>query len=849
MSSKKGETCPHCKKNYRQLAQHLAKTKLCNAKWTRELTGQLNELGYCTAIEFNPPVKLVAGLTAQEERQLRQFPANIQVPGQLPEIYETAMEESEDNEGAFPMQDSDNSLGTHDNSSVTDASEFQEIYDTTIDETFKVHLRKAAKFLPMNKDQVEAIKLLTILRRTKASLNTYETVCEWHFRANGDIKSYESLKDCDAYIPRGKLFKFLRKRYNMEEKYGIPQKIVLPYSRAGVQLMLNDTKAVFESLLTDPRVRDSDYAFWDPEDPFSVPPANLDCIEDLTTGLCFRKTWQKLIGDRGIRAILLPTPMHIDGTATGQFANLEVTQLKMTLGFWSREARDRPHFWRVLGYIPTVIKAKSRGKRILVEDNHVEAVREHEQMMQNEGLRQGVINAVPAQDYHAMLDAILAKYREIQQNGFTFDFRYKGKLCEGVEFIPFVPFIKCDTKEANTLCGAFQGGNSKNVCRYCECPRNASDNPLADYPKKTVNSVGNMINAHDAEGLMRISQQNIQNAWYKIRFGFHNKQGIHGACPMEMLHALQLGLFQCARECFFEQIGPKSECAKEINALSREYGALLSRQSERDKPKTTFSAGILSSKLMAKECTGVLLCVLAILRSKCGRSLLKKRPNFKQPGTIKDWILLVETLLEWESWMRSRRMMKNHVKRARQKHRCVPYLIKKIGKRTKGMGFKIAKFHLILHIVDDILANGVPLEVDTGSNEEGHKPTKSAAKLTQKNEETFNEQTAKRPEETHLIDLANEEIAGRPLWNYRNGFYDDSDEEEADNKENEASAEENEASAEEDEADDEDDGQLSINSGQNVTSTRGCEMKFFFNPRKDRNSHRIISHMKDGGKV
>ncbi len=132
--------------------------------------------------------------------------------------------------------------------------------------------------------------------------------------------------------------------------------------------------------------------------------------------------------------------------------------------------------------------------------------------------------------------------------------------------------------------------------------------------------------------------------------------------------------------------------------------------------------------------------------------------------------MLVETLLQWESWLKSDKMEKRHVKKAQQKHRYIMYLIKKVGRRTKGMGLKITKFHAIMHIATDILFFGVPNEVDTGSNEAGHKPAKVAAKLTQKKAATFDQQTSLRIEEVHLLDLANEEIQGRPPWIYFDGY-------------------------------------------------------------------------------
>ena len=128
----------------------------------------------------------------------------------------------------------------------------------------------------------------------------------------------------------------------------------------------------------------------------------------------------------------------------------------------------------------------------------------------------------------------------------------------------------------------------------------------------------------------------------------------------------------------------------------------------------------------------------------------------------------METLLQWERWLKSSSMEKKHVREARDKHRWIMYLMKKVGKRAARMQLKLTKFHGIVHMADDIFNFGVPMEVDTGSNESGHKATKTAARLTQKNEDTFDHQTAKRLEEVHLLDLAVLEISGYPVHNYGN---------------------------------------------------------------------------------
>ena len=266
------------------------------------------------------------------------------------------------------------------------------------------------------------------------------------------------------------------------------------------------------------------------------------------------------------------------------------------------------------------------------------------------------------------------------------------------------------------------------------CPTEDTDNHLANYPHKTKPQIVGLTVEKDFEASRKMSQQVINNATYQLRFGSQSDRGIHGACPMEMLHATLLGIFRCMRDCLFSQMGVTSKLADTINGLAQKYGELLSRQSDRDCPKTRFAQGVIRGELMAKEYPGILLCLAAVLRSTEGSEELKrKRPAvFGQEGQIEDWLLLIETLLEWEMWLKSDKMSKKHAHGARKRHQQIMYCIKKVGNRAEGMGFKISKFHQILHMVDDMFQFSTPMEYDTGANESGHKETKIAAKLTQK---------------------------------------------------------------------------------------------------------------------
>lgn len=64
----------------------------------------------------------------------------------------------------------------------------------------------------------------------------------------------------------------------------------------------------------------------------------------------------------------------------------------------------------------------------------------------------------------------------------------------------------------------------------------------------------------------------------------------------------------------------------------------------------------------------------------------------------------------------------------------------------------------ILHMADEILNFGVPLELDTDDNKSHHIPAKVAAQLTQKIKKNVEESTSKRLIEKKVLDLACMEI-------------------------------------------------------------------------------------------
>ena len=640
--------------------------------------------------------------------------------------------------------------------------------DTTMLASFQEYCWSFKKtFLPELSDaQKRGVRLMDILRRKRAPMDTFDEVMLWHFRENGELDDDERLKDAKGcgYISRQKLIADLKERYNLKDKFPVKKPLTLPFCKAKVELVCHSAWGALESLLTDPRVTDDDFWFFD-DDPFAEPPETVHLIGDLQTGEACRAAYKQY--KKTPNQIPLPIPMYIDGAQTAQMKSMPITALKMTLGLFTRTYRDKDQAWRILGHVASVSKHQSRAKKLLKKSKHIDGgcvILDDE-----EGDDSKNDPAGPPQDLHAMLDVILESFLEVQKKGFMWDLRYRGKTYKNVEFIPYVIFVKCDTQEADLLCGSYtsRGMGVKQLCRYCVCPTNDSDNPQALYPRKLVSMVKAYTDAKDLVALKDMSQQCIQNAFYKVRFSPVGDAplGIHGACASEMLHAVLLGNFAMIRDTLYEQVGKESLLAGELDSISQLFGRQFARQSERDMPKCTFTNGIREGKLNAKEYRGILLVMATIFRSKLGRDTLGTNKTFGKQK-LNDWAYLCELVLCWEAFLCQEEMTKFHALRLAAKNRFIFWLIKKVANRKTGMGLKLMKIHAITHICADIIVNGVPLEVDTGSNESGHKETKAAANMTQKNERLFDFQTGTRIDEFLLIDLAKEEMDGRKLWEY-----------------------------------------------------------------------------------
>ena len=360
--------------------------------------------------------------------------------------------------------------------------------------------------IALNDIQSKAVKIMHKLIKKRAPLDTYEEVMRWHLLECGLLKKHESLGDCPQFISRQKLMKQLRIRYHMDHQYAMPQTVVLPHCRSKIQVWKKYAQDNVLSLLTDPRWNDEDWLYVD-DDPFAPPPENSPYIEDINTGEAYIKTYKELITKPTTGQILVAIPLYIDGAVTGQFDKLQVVAMKMSIGLLNRKARDKEYAWRNLGFVTNYAKEDHRGKKIFVESGHIAAHELYVDVTSDEEAVEVDEEDDKLADYHAILSVLLESLKELIADGMVVDINYKGKLYKDCELVFFVPFVKCDGDEADKLCASFRSRTKRiqQLCRYCQCPTDETDNPKAKYPFKTEPMMKKLFEKREVEKLRKMS--------------------------------------------------------------------------------------------------------------------------------------------------------------------------------------------------------------------------------------------------------------------------------------------------------------------------------------------------------
>ena len=611
------------------------------------------------------------------------------------------------------------------------------------------------------------VELLSLLKKMRAPLSAFSDILKW--AANSNESGHIFLQGQQP--SREKAMRFLMKRFNMENLTPKHKSLYLPYSKQTVKMVYYDAHQVFASLLSCPSLnRDEHYLFSEFSSPFEVPSPDSKILGDINTGRCYHATYAHLVKDRNLD-MLFPCIIGMDKTNIDTYGRLAMEPITVSHGLLKHEFRSRPNAMRILGYICHQKRKITTG---LLFEEGIDSSGDDDSASVPDGVIDGRKDInwadLEANEIHMQISFILREsgYLNIQDKGFHWKIHFKGKIFP-VVLHPYVPFIVGDTDGHDRLCGHYTARfhTVKQLCRICECPTEKSDYSLARYPYRTAKKVNTLVAKQDLNALQAMSQKYLHNAFDSVRFGAHNNRGIFGACPGEVLHMVSLGWVKYALESFSAQVGPQSMALKQYDALCAKVSQHLCRHNDQSLPRLSFPKGVYgNSHLMGHEYAGCLIVKLFALHTTAFSSIFEppksqskikkindqkgpqgntKQRDLSSPDHVHDWIVFIQSLLQWMWWMKQPTITKQSAERSHLATQWLMRRLKFVSPRPKGMKNLTVKTHLVLHLSQDMLDHGVPSNVNSTYAESAHiELAKVTSRRTQKRYDTFVLQSANR---------------------------------------------------------------------------------------------------------
>ena len=615
------------------------------------------------------------------------------------------------------------------------------------------NISKHCQKFNLEQHEVMCVDLYQMLRASNAPLGLYDKIISWVQDHNETLKTSKT----KVLLRREKLINTMNQKVYHNPLFGQPRVSHIHLSSGRqTSIVTFSMKDIILKLVTDKSLFTKDNILLDIKEPRNPPPESQYYYSEVNTGswhtdALFKETGKRpgdtLKASDPDKKLLMPWTFFIDGLKTDKLGKITVEAVLTSCLWLNRNTRNRSSAWDVLGFVED--QKLFRDSRSYVRDEK-------------------------AQDYHDMMSHIFKEFKQIHDCGgmkVNLDFRHCGgeNLGEYI-LIPVIQYIIGDCKGNDLLCGRMSGHSlkMKGACRDCFI----SPESLDYLPKDNENLVCTFIQKENLEGkdsayLKSKSFLDVHNAFSHLSFG-GCKRGIWGATPVEILHAVQLGLCEYLCESFEDFIFTNSAFKDIISKTASGIAIDSQRQSERDMPSLSpFRYGLVSiSSLKATErFARVFSIFLTFANTYCIKALTTKKTRMNKReyysrDKLQALFSTVEDLLIFHQWLKEDSFKKSEFvddvdsTHSRAMSRILFFMRKfKSQLPRSGNCLKTIKFHQMLHMVDYIKRFGAPSNWDGSRGEHfGKTLVKDNAKLTNRRKETLNYDISRRVCEGSIID-------------------------------------------------------------------------------------------------
>ena len=443
-------------------------------------------------------------------------------------------------------------------------------------------------------------------------------------------------------------------------------------------------------------------------------------LGEALSGSVYQQAYARLITDP-TRQLLVPIIQWIDRTSVTGNDRFSLKPYMFTLALFTAKFRRTIKAWGYHGFLP---KSKTSSAQ-------------NQTQLPGENIR----------NYHAQLSRVLESFRHAvpRLRDVVLPIGPTGAM--QVDIIPCILFVIQDMQEGDMLCGRY-GPHTPQIQRHCRsCNVDYSGLAQPDVACKYLYAEPMHVIAQSENVALRQrwSQHYLDNAFRNVTMADPDR-GIFGATPVETLHAVRKGLVEMITFVVLDNVPASKKAA--LDCLALRFHTSHRQTCRSTFPKTTFCNGITNiTKISAAERLGlvflfvilghyhegwtILSSALENSHTACTEPLTKRgrkmstttkttasvQPLPKHPQytpQFKDILQVFEMLLCFDAWL-SKETYWAHKdtsfsKAIVSRSICTMMkLCKKYIPTKKPTAWNYPKFHELLHVVDDMIRFGSPL--------------------------------------------------------------------------------------------------------------------------------------------
>ena len=677
---------------------------------------------------------------------------------------------------------------------------------------------------PLPESLVPKVELILLLDKINAPLYAFKEFMEWGAKLSStSIQSglkrppltREAVLDtlCHRYNLMGS--QPIRKKVTLPKSKVEVEIVTHDFLECLYSLLTDRELMKDENLLVLPTGDGSHSPFGTPG-----PQTATTLLQDITDGSVYRKAFKVHVQVPG-RDVLVPIILFVDKTFCDVNGRLTLEPVSMTLGIFKKEVRRQPQAWRSLGYVPNTTIFRSNSSAAdkasdyhFILTNILDSYRQAQKFpgiawqLTFRGERRNICLKIPLllvlgdTEGH---DKLCGKYQN----------RTKAAcLCR---------YCDCPTAETGNPRAAFEHTLGPYIQELADT---ALNHPSAEERESAKDELKNLsyhvlpsafldivfcdkkrgINGATVAELLHVIQHGLFLYHNVCLFGARQyskkdqsskrkataleeqsepgfataannnlPEELAAECPgseppldersapshnstEQLLQEFEAALPAADEESRQAVFTPRVR--DNIDRWAKTLGLCLVHQSTNDYKDAFFPGGITqNAKKNGHEERNVVLILLLIFCSKQGEDLLDERLGAKR---LANFVLVESLLLLIENFYRTPSFPKSFVSVLRNFMPCFLEYYATALNRQQGMKMNFVKFHLPLHLADDLERFGPSPSTDSSYGESHHKVHKSNAQRTQRTLETFEYQVAARHHESHILRRATQDMSVVP---------------------------------------------------------------------------------------